>query len=182
MPNDSSNHPSNDVADYWSLVDRAQDLIPARVEGVDMEASRLVMSMNRATRTVIYDLDVQTLRPLHQTDSTFRVLFVLWVAGPLSPHMVASLSSMPRPTVSSLITTLRKDGLVDRQEDPADGRGATISLTPTGVETITRAFADHNRREQEWALLLTPIERKLLIMLLEKLMNGRRSIGAVERK
>jgi MarR family transcriptional regulator, negative regulator of the multidrug operon emrRAB len=182
VPNDSSNHRDPDIQDYWSLVDRAQELIPTRVDGVDMEASRLVMSLNRATRTVIYDLDVQTLRPLHQTDSTFRVLFVLWVAGPSSPHMVASLSSMPRPTVSSLITSLRKDGLVERQDDPEDGRGATLHLTPAGIEVIAKAFADHNRREQEWASLLTPIERKLLIMLLEKLMNGRRDIGAVERR
>ncbi|MBH0120500.1 MarR family winged helix-turn-helix transcriptional regulator [Rhodococcus sp. NPDC003382] len=181
MPNDSSNVPNSDVADYWSLVDRAQGLIPSHVDGVDMEASRLVMSLNRATRTVIYDLEVQTLRPLHQTDSTFRVLFVLWVAGPLSPHMVASLSSMPRPTVSSLVASLRKAGLIDRQDDPEDGRGATLSLTSEGTAVITKAFADHNRREHEWASLLTPIERQLLIMLLEKLMNGRRDIGAVER-
>lgn len=181
MPNKSPNLPDSEVANYWNLVERAQGLIPDSVDGVDMEASRLVMSLNRATRTVIYDLDVQTLRPLSQTDSTFRVLFVLWVAGPLSPHMVASLSSMPRPTVTSLVTSLRKEGLVDRQVDPDDGRGATLSLTPAGIETITKAFADHNRREHEWASLLTPIERKLLIMLLEKLMDGRRNIGAVER-
>lgn len=181
MSNESPNPPDSDVADYWSLIGRAQGLIPDSVDGVDMDASRLVMSLNRATRTVIYDLDIQTLRPLGQTDSTFRVLFVLWVAGPLSPHKVASLSSMPRPTVSSLVAGLRKDGLVDREDDPEDGRGATLSLTPAGIEVITTAFADHNRREQEWASLLTPIESKLLTMLLEKLMDGRRSIGAAER-
>ncbi|MFW0770887.1 MarR family winged helix-turn-helix transcriptional regulator [Arthrobacter koreensis] len=167
--------------DYWDLVQKAQTIVPAAVGDVDMEASRLVMSLNRAMRVVIYDLEVQTLKPLGVTDSAFRLLFVLWTSGSLSPHRLARLSGMPRPTVSSLTSALRKAGLVERRGDPADGRAAMLELTKQGEDVISEAFLAHNRREAEWASVLTPIERSLLTMLLEKLMAGRQGIGAVER-
>lgn len=179
---DSPKISQDEGASYWRLIDQAQELIPTVIDDVDMEASRLVMSLNRAMRVVIYDLEIQTLKGLGQSDSTFRLLFALWVAGPLSPHAVASLAGMSRPTVSSLISALRKEGLIDRRDDPSDGRSALLSLTDLGTQTIMRAFTDHNLREKEWASLLTPIERQVLTMLLKKLMDGRGSIGAVERR
>lgn len=183
MPlNSRASSPDDGIVDYWGLIEKAQASIPTAISEVDMEASHLVMSLNRATRTLIYDLEFQTLRPLGQSDSSFRLLFTLWVAGPLSPHRVAALASMARPTVTSLVATLRRDGLVDRQVDPADGRGAMLSLTPAGTQVITEAFEAHNRRERDWASLLTPIERKLFIMLMDKLMSGRASINAVDRR
>lgn len=171
--------PEADGGDYWRLISRAQESIPSVLPDVDLEASRLVMSLNRATRSLIYDLEYQSLRPHGYSDSAFRLLFVLWVAGPLSPHAAARLSAMARPTVSSLVGNLRRQGLVDRQDDPHDGRAATLSLTAEGARLITTMFADHNAREHEWAMLLTPIERKLLIMLLEKLMTGSGLVDAV---
>jgi DNA-binding MarR family transcriptional regulator len=45
------------------------------------------------------------------------------------------------PTVTQIINTLEKDGLVQRTIDPADRRAVKIKLTPTGTEAVMEARA-----------------------------------------
>jgi DNA-binding MarR family transcriptional regulator len=42
---------------------------------------------------------------------------------------------LTQPGMSRLIARLEKNGLVERREDPDDGRASRIRLTPAGVET-----------------------------------------------
>ena len=53
---------------------------------------RLVLTLHRVTTALVYDLESTVHRPRGWSWSGFRVLFVLWLGGPLVAKRVAELS------------------------------------------------------------------------------------------
>lgn len=154
---------------FWSFVDAAVDRVHERLPGIDPEAMRLVLTLYRVTNMAVYDLESVVHRPRGWSYPAFRLVFTLWVAGPMEAKRAAELSGMSRQAVSSLVNTLDRQGLVSRTPDESDRRAVRLSLTPAGEEAITGAFAEHNARERMWARTLTADERRTLIGLLGKL-------------
>jgi DNA-binding MarR family transcriptional regulator len=166
--------------DYLSFVDvavaRAADL-----PGVDPGAMRLVLSLHRLTSALVYDLESTVHRPRGLSWPGFRVLFVLWLAGPLESKRVAELSGMSRAAVSALVNTLEKGGWVRRHRAEHDRRAVLLALTDNGLEMITASFRAHNQREQAWAQALSPTQRDRLIELLNTLLTGPAATEAKRR-
>ncbi|MEU3274977.1 MarR family transcriptional regulator [Saccharomonospora sp. NPDC006951] len=167
--------------DFLSFVDFAVAATSSELQDVDPVAMRLVLSLHRVTSALVYDLESAVHRPRGLSWPGFRVLFVVWLAGPLESKRVAALSGMSRAAVSALVNTLEKAGLVSRRPSPHDRRAVVLALTPEGHEVITRDYLAHNEREQAWADSLTPGERRTLIGLLDKLMTGRAAREANRR-
>jgi len=172
---------ATDRLDYLTFVDYAVDRAERELPGVDPMAMRLVLTLTRATSAMIYDLESTVHRPRGWSWPGFRLLFVLWLAGPLEGKRAAELSGMSRAAVSSLVNTLERDGLVSRSQDTADRRAVRLELTGPGRLAIVGAFAAHNEREQAWAGALDNGERAELIRLLGKLAAGS-SDTAVKRR
>jgi DNA-binding MarR family transcriptional regulator len=80
---------------------------------------------------------------------------------------------MSRAAVSNLGKTLSADGLLVRTPAARDGRSVLLSLTVEGEREMVEMFAAHNEREQEWAGVLSDAERRILVMLLDKLITNR---------
>ncbi|MBA0126638.1 MarR family transcriptional regulator [Haloechinothrix sp. YIM 98757] len=158
--------------DYLSFVDYAVDEATGHLPDVDPVAMRLVLTLHRLTSALVYDLEATVHRPHGWSWSGFRVLFVLWLAGPLESKRIAHLSGTSRAAVSALVKTLERDGLVTRRRAEHDGRAVRVDLTDRGRADIARAFGTHNEREQAWASTLSEQERTTLIELLDKLMTG----------
>jgi DNA-binding MarR family transcriptional regulator len=154
---------------FWSFVDVAVGRTQRRLPGIDAEAMRLILTLYRVTNMVVYDLESAVHRPRGWSYPGFRLLFTLWVAGPMEAKRAAELSGMSRQAVSSLVNTLHREGLVDRTQDENDRRAVRLSLTPRGGEAITEAFAEHNEREHHWAEELSADERETLTRLLGRL-------------
>lgn len=154
----------------------AIDEATRRVPSLDPVAMRLVLSLHRLTSALVYDLESSVHRPQGWSWAGFRVLFVLWLAGPLEAGRVATLSGMSRAAVSALIVTLRRRGLVTRDRSSHDGRAAQVALAPAGKRAIARAFRLHNARERAWTETLTRPEQRRLIELLGKLMLGSETV------
>jgi DNA-binding MarR family transcriptional regulator len=171
----------DDRLTFWSFVDYAVAKAGAELPSVDAEAMRLVLTLHRVTSMVVYDLESSAHRPNGWSWPGFRVLFVLWLAGEMEAKTAAELSGLSRASVSALLKTLEKDGLVARRRGEHDGRSVLISLTPAGRAAITRGFSAHNARESAWAADLTPDERATLVALLRKLMDGSASADAKRR-
>lgn len=167
--------------DYWSFVEAAQRRISEEFPDADLRSNRLFLSLNRASSTVIYDFESTIHRPAGRTWSSFRLLLALWVAGPLSPHQVASLAGMSRAAVSGLVTTLLGKGQLRREASLKDGRSVTLHLTEIGQMSIREAFQAQNERESQWAGVLSEEEQDTLGELLDKVMTQRRAIGARRR-
>lgn len=155
--------------DFWSFVDVAVGRARKRLPGVDPEAVRLVLTLYRVTNMVVYDLESAIHRPRGWSWPGFRLLFVLWIAGPMEAKRAAELSGMSRQAVSALVNTLDRDGLVHRDVAEHDKRAVQLSLTEQGGTAMAEAFTAHNVREQLWADVLTTDERDTLVRLLAKL-------------
>ncbi|NYE48440.1 DNA-binding MarR family transcriptional regulator [Spinactinospora alkalitolerans] len=170
-----------DELTFWSFVDYAVDKAVREMPSVDAEAMRLVLTLHRATSMLVYDLESSVHRPSGWTWPGFRVLFVLWLAGPMEAKVAAELSGMSRAAVSALLNTLEKDGLVSRRRAEHDRRAVNVSLTPDGRDAIARGFGAHNARESAWASALSAAERRTLVDLLGKLMEGSAAAEAKRR-
>lgn len=162
----------SDLPDYLSFADVAVDRTVSELPSVDPVSMRLVLTLHRLTNALIYDLESTVHRPRGWSWAGFRVMFVLWLAGPCSVNRVATLSGMSRAAVSALVGTLQKQELVLRERSTTDRRAVDLRLTDSGREAIVSTYAEHNLREQRWAAILSPERRELVIELLDELMRG----------
>ena len=152
-----------------AFVRRALDEVATRLPEIDRAAMELVLLLHRVTNVVVYDLESTVHRPAGWSWSAFRAVFTLWISGPLEPSKLAEASGMSRQAVSALAKTLEADGLIERGTVRDDGRSVSFSLTLHGHRQIEHVFREHNRREREWASVLTSAECATLVGLLGKL-------------
>lgn len=112
------------------------------------------------------------------TQGRFGVLMALWGncqrAGseqPLSPAALADRAGVTRATMTGLIDTLERDGLVRRTPDRDDRRMLAVALTARGEKLLHRILPNHFR---QMAWLMAPLsepERKTLVRLLTKVLE-----------
>ncbi len=113
-------------------------------------------------------------RPNGRSWSAYRLLFVVWLAGPIEPKGAARLTGMSRAAVSNLAKPLVEAGLLERTPPAShDGRSVQLSLTEAGETEIAEAFRVQNEREEAWVEVLTEAEQQILVMLLNKLITNR---------
>lgn len=158
--------------DFLTFPEHAVREAGRRVPELDLEAMQLVLLLHRVTSAVVYDLESGVHRPAGWSWSGFRLLFAMWISGPLDGKTAAALSGMSRAAVSNLVNTLERDGLVHRDPHPEDARAVLLSLTEQGERALRDTFRDHNAREAAWAGALEPAERRDLVRLLAKLADA----------
>lgn len=94
------------------------------------------------------------------TPARRSALSVLVFAGPQSLSELASAEQVTLPTMSKLITTMERDGLVRRERDPADGRVVRLHATAKArrmaergrerrLEVLESLLGDASAREVE---------------------------------
>jgi len=109
------------------------------------------------------------------TQGGFGVLMALWGkcrsgngAPKLSPAALAERTGVTRATMTGLVDTLERDGLVRRAPDRDDRRMMTVELTPRGEKLLLRILPNHFR-QMAWLMApLTEPERKTLVRLFTK--------------
>ncbi|AIY03063.1 putative transcriptional regulator, MarR family [Arthrobacter sp. PAMC 25486] len=168
--------------DYFSFVELAGRRLDEEIPDNDSGANRVILTLSRAASQIVYDLEASVHRPNGHSWASFRLMFVLWLAGPMESGRTASLAGMSRAAVSNLANTLTSRGLLRKVPGTADRRAITLSLTKSGLDEVQAAFREQNQRETLWVSSLTPIEQQLLIMLLEKMMGHRDIVGARSRQ
>jgi DNA-binding MarR family transcriptional regulator len=86
-----------------------------------------------------------------------------------SPAELADLSGVTRATMTGLIDTLERDGLVNREPDLVDRRMMVVILTEKGRSLLETVLPPHLQR---MAALMAPLslpERRTLVELLNKI-------------
>jgi DNA-binding MarR family transcriptional regulator len=71
----------------------------------------------------------------------------------------------------ALLDEIERDGLVVREQDPADRRNRRVRLTPAGRARLAAAQADIRAMEDDLLSELTGTERRSLISMLSRLAN-----------
>jgi DNA-binding MarR family transcriptional regulator len=97
---------------------------------------------------------------------------------PCTPAGLAEMAGVARATMTGLIDTLERDGLVKREPDPVDRRMMFVHLTPAGQELLAQVLPPHF---QQISTLLEPLneaERKTLVKLLAKIVRSSRAAVA----
>jgi DNA-binding MarR family transcriptional regulator len=161
-----------DDLDFISFVDHAVRRVADEVPGVDAQALHTILLLHRATDVIVYDLESGVHRPAGWSFAGFRMMFVLWLVGPMPSGRLARLTGSSRAAVSALAKTLEAEGLVARGTAAANRRTVVLSLTDEGRRRLLAAFEDHHKRESSWAGRLSDGEQQTLIRLLGKLIAG----------
>lgn len=76
------------------------------------------------------------LRASNVTEQQWRVLRVVDDVGAIDPTRLAGLALLHPPSVTRILRELAERGLVQRQEDPSDGRRSVITITDTGSKLM----------------------------------------------
>src|SRR5215475_407896 len=149
----------------------AKERISEVVPDADLVALSVVFTLIRAAERVTYDLETAQ-RPMGWTWPGFRVLFWIWLLGPLEPREIATLASASRASISSALNTLERDGFVVRSRTSSDRRLVTVELTELGSSRIQEAFRATNARERELMARFDADERATLAQLLGRLLES----------
>lgn len=146
-----------------------RDLAPS----ADGEAMALVINLLRAAGRLQQDFETTVHRPAGLSFAAFRVMFTIKAAGRLNAQQLARLSNVTAASMSSLLNTLERYGLVARRKAETDGRMVVVELTPEGESVLAALQERNHRREVEWASALTRRERETMTRLLRKLIAFR---------
>jgi DNA-binding MarR family transcriptional regulator len=95
----------------------------------------------------LHSAAVHLLRQLRQRDAELQApvgpaglsaLSVLVFGGPQTVGQLARAEGVKRPTMSRLVATLERDGMVARDSDPNDGRAVRVRATDIGRGVMHR--------------------------------------------
>lgn len=108
------------------------------------------------------------------TQGRFSVLMILLNrcgsnCGALGPAELADAAGVSRATMTGLIDTLARDGLVTRVPDTVDRRMMLVRLTDKGRALLEEILPEHFKRMSWLMSPLSEFERQTLVQLLNKL-------------
>jgi DNA-binding MarR family transcriptional regulator len=153
--------------------DEILELAKARVGEVvpdaDLSAFSVAFSIVRAAERITLELETAH-EPMGWTWPGFRMLFWLWLLGPLEPRRLAEAANASRASVSSALNTLERNGFVHRHHGSSDRRLVTVELTDKGTERLAEAYGAANKREQQLLAGFSAEERRTLAELLGRLL------------
>jgi DNA-binding MarR family transcriptional regulator len=106
----------------------------------------------------------------HQRESCCRP------SAPLTPAQLADQSGVTRATMTGLIDTLERDGLVLREPSKEDRRMMQVALTRKGEALLKDFLPVHFRRIAALMGALTQDEQKLMVQLTQKIVARTREV------
>jgi DNA-binding MarR family transcriptional regulator len=121
----------------------------------------------RMERTVLREFDLSW--------AGFATLFIVWIWGPIETRAIAKSQGVTRPTITSTVSLLEKNGLCIRQASTEDRRLVLVELTPKGKALIEQVFPLFNRGEASIVSGLSEKEQETLATLLRKVVNSLKS-------
>lgn len=141
----------------------------AGCRGADKLATESVINLLRTESLVSAALNTR-FRPYGLSVATFNVLMILDGAdGPLCPHEIGDRLLVTRGTVTGLLDSLERRGLVMRRMHPDDRRMVEVSLTPKARKLLSELLPEHFPGEADLVSALSAREKETLIRLLGKI-------------
>ena len=105
------------------------------------------------------------------TPPQFFILRILWKEDGFPLKYFAKAAHCSRPTMTGIINTMKKDGLITREQNPNDGRSTLIRLTKKGKE-LQQYKPPLDQNPTDFFKDFKPEEIKQLSQLLKKLSNS----------
>ena len=126
------------------------------------------------TGDAVFAAESEFLARHHISQGRFTVLMLLnrCSTEPSTPAELADQAGVTRGTMTGLIDTLEKDGVVRRETDPRDRRTVLVRLTEQGQQSLEQMLPDYFKCVARIMQPLNPTERKQLVGLLQKIQRG----------
>lgn len=136
----------------------------------DPDSHRVLFAL-RAIAQHVNDCANEWLAPLDLTVGKYNYLVALGSVRDqrLTLNQIAELIHTKSATVTQMIAALEKDGLVERNGNPADRRSTIASLTSRGKALLRKAMVTHHLRIEDSMKRFSQSERRMLFSLLLKL-------------
>jgi|CZKI01.1.fsa_nt_gi DNA-binding MarR family transcriptional regulator len=96
---------------------------------------------------------------------------------PQTPAELAEKAGVTRATITGLVDTLERDGLVRREHDSDDRRMMLVHLTQKGHAALREILPGHFKRMAALMAPLSEHERKTLVRLLDKVAGQASAMG-----
>ncbi|MCX6966936.1 MAG: MarR family transcriptional regulator [Verrucomicrobia bacterium] len=144
-----------------------------RYPGLDPTAKEAFLHLLR-TGDMVFEEIGHFLTRHNISQGRFTVMALLsrtWIES-FTPASLAEESGVTRATMTGLIDTLEKDGMVVRQADAHDRRTVHVSLTKQGQASLEAMLPDYFECVSRIMSPLNPRERKELVRLLQKIQEG----------
>ena len=157
-----------DIPQYECLL-KAAELYPE----LDPSSHEAFLHLLR-TADMVFEEFNRNLAAHNISQGRFTVLMLLhrpWVEK-CTPASLAEESGVTRATMTGLIDTLEKDGMVVREADVHDRRTVHVRLTELGCAKLDAMRPGYFECVTRIAAPLDPRERKELVRLLQKIQEG----------
>lgn len=127
----------------------AERAVEARIGvlGVDAGSMAAISNIFRVATTVRNHMERTVLARADLSFTAFTVLWVLWIWGEQEARHVAEESGVSRGTLTGVVTTLERRGLVRRRRHPDDRRSVLIAATDDGESLMAELFPVFNAEE-----------------------------------
>lgn len=144
---------STDPAD----LSRAEQDIRDRLDNqeLDFVALQAISNIYRAASAVRRRAERDLLTEVGLSWGGFTILWVLWVWGEMETARLATECDLAKGTLTGMLTTLEKQGLVERHRVAEDRRRVSVALTGDGVDLIEDLFPRFNSFERSMTRGLT---------------------------
>jgi DNA-binding MarR family transcriptional regulator len=90
----------------------------------------------------------------------------------MSPSTLGERLIVTRATVTGLLDSLERRGLVQRTPHPNDRRSLTVEITDEGLAVLKEVRLRVHKRERAWMSSLSDAELEKLIKLLHRVQAG----------
>jgi DNA-binding MarR family transcriptional regulator len=134
-------------------------------------ATEAVMNTIR-TADLAFDRIGRLLRPLGVSAAGGLVLGQLRDHGAMSPSELGDRLIVTRATVTGLLDSLERRGLVSRAANPADRRGLVVEITAAGIETLKQVRTIIHGRETLWMGPLSDADLEAYIELHHRIQDS----------
>ncbi len=157
-----------DLPRYECLLEAAE-----RYPSLDPAAFEAFLHLLRTGDEIFYK-DARFLAQYGISQGRFTVLMLLHNCPECvsTPAELADHAGVTRATMTGLVDTLEKEGLVARGADPADRRTVRVRITAAGEEFLAKVLPDYFRCVSQTIHVLSAPEQKQLVTLLQKIQQG----------
>jgi DNA-binding MarR family transcriptional regulator len=124
---------------------------------LDMTAMAAVSNLYRAASALRNHFERTVLAPHDLTWTGWVVLWVVWIWDEVESRHVAAEAGISKGTLTGVVGTLERRGLVRRRVHPDDARRVLLSLTPAGRKLMKTLFPQFNAQE---AAVVSPLSAK----------------------
>lgn len=157
-----------DLPRYECLLEVAQQF-----PGLDPSACEVFLHLLR-TGDEAFRVTEEHFHAKGLSQGRFTVLMLLYdktcgETHAFTPAQLAEMSGVTRATMTGLIDTLERDGMVTRRPHPEDRRQLSVELTKKGIARLDDLLPEHFRRIASVMSVLSETERKTMVRLLSKI-------------